>query len=361
MVIILLENQLRRIHMVHPVRHISGIVIVMLAGNRVHQHGPVNICAAEQADGLAHPGANPEGVAVLVDFKGRLVKHIGGVLETQEALQIAPKMLRRGIADALVQTHHLYILVDHVDDQVGRQAVGAVIQPLDPVAVAQTGNPHGAALIVDLGIVVIHLKLGNHVCQLAQLAVAQSGGGIPVQHGNLVVRNFLHLAGEVTVGDRQQVPIAGGPDHLPAQHCAHQRHHNQRCRRKNGDGALLFDKLRIALDPCTLKAGGENGHAAVTQAQQQSKGIEIRAMQVDGRQHHIIVDKAHNQSHRQIDERPAQGSANGLALLFRLGRALAEGPVLTGKALEIGIVPVCIHGLPSLSFHSFRLILHYCT
>ena len=39
------------------------------------------------------------------------------------AVEIAAKMLRRGIADALLQAHHLHILGHHVDDEVGGQAV----------------------------------------------------------------------------------------------------------------------------------------------------------------------------------------------------------------------------------------------
>ena len=131
--------------MVHPGGHVRRVVIGALAGDGVHQHRTGNVRAAEQADGLFDPGADPEGIALLVDLEGRGVKQIGGIVEAQIAAQVPAEVLGGGIADALVQAHHVHVLGDHVDDEIGGQAVGAVVQPLDPVAVAQgvtrTGRP----------------------------------------------------------------------------------------------------------------------------------------------------------------------------------------------------------------------------
>ena len=98
-------------------------------------------------------------------------------------VQVAAEMLGSGIVDPLIQPHHLHVLGDHVDDEVGGQTLGAVVQPLDNVAVPQGRHPDGAALIVDLGVVVRHLELGHHIRQLAQLPAAQPGSGVAVQHG----------------------------------------------------------------------------------------------------------------------------------------------------------------------------------
>ena len=64
--------------------------------------------------------------------------------------------------------------VHHVDDDIGRQAVGAVGEPLDEVSVGKARDPHGAALIVDLGVVGQDLKLRHHIRQLTQLPAAQA-------------------------------------------------------------------------------------------------------------------------------------------------------------------------------------------
>ena len=194
-------------------------------------------------------------------------------METQVAIQIAAEMLRRGIADALLQTHHLHILCHHVNDEVGGQAVGAVIQPLDPVAVAQGGDPDRTVLVVDLGVVIVHLELGHHIRQLAQLAVAQLGRGIPIQHGDLVDGDLLHLAGKVAGLHRQQIPIIGGPNELPADDAAHNGGEDHGQSQEERDLALLLHEAKVALGSLSLKAGSKDGHNAVHGAQQDHKNI----------------------------------------------------------------------------------------
>ena len=202
-VVVLADDQLGGEHVVHPLRHVRHVVIAVLAGDGVHQHGADDVRAAEEAHGAGHPGADPPGIALLVDLKGGGVEDIGGVAEPQVAVEVAGEVLRRGVADAVLQPHHVHVLGHHVDDQIGRQALGPIIEPLDPVAVFQRRHPDGLALVVDLGIVRRHLKLAHHVGQLAQLAVAQLGGAVTVQHGNLAVGNLLHLGGEVALLHRQ--------------------------------------------------------------------------------------------------------------------------------------------------------------
>ena len=336
MVVILLLDELRRVHMVHPGGHVRRVVIGALAGDGVHQHRTGNVRAAEQADGLFDPGADPEGIALLVDLEGRGVKQIGGIVEAQIAAQVPAEVLGGGIADALVQAHHVHVLGDHVDDEIGGQTVGAVIEPLDPVAVAQGRHPHRAALVVDLGIVPGHLELGHHVRQLAQLAVAQLLGGVLVQHGNLVIADLLHLGGKVAVVHGQQVPVGAGPEHLPADGRADQRRDHQHQAQHKGDGALLFHKAEVALGPAALKPGGQHRAAAVHRAQQQCEHIEVAGVQVQRRQRHIEIDGSEHQRHRQVQQRPPHGGADGPALFFRpVGHRPAP--------LEGVVVPAVIH------------------
>ena len=253
------------------------------------------------------------------------------------AVQIAAEMLRRGVADALVQPHHLHVLRHHVDEQVGRQTLAAVVQPLDDVAVPKGRHPDGAALIVDLGVVVRHLELGHHVRQLTQLAVAQLHGRLRVQHGDLVVADLLHLGGEVAVLHCQQVAVRAGAEQLPACDAAHQCRGRQRDSHDQRHGTLLFQKTEIALCARALKSGGQHGAAAVHGAGQQHEDIELLAFEIDGRQHHIVVHSREHQRYRDVQQRPAQRRAHRPPLtgLPRLATA--------AEALKIGVVPVDIH------------------
>ena len=349
MVVVLLHDQLGGKDVIHPVGHAARLVVGALAGDGVDQHRADDVPPAEQADGVAHTGADPPRIAVLINFKGGIVEHEGGIAEPQMAVEIAAEVLGGGVADALVQPYYLHVLRDHVDDEVGRQTLRPVVQPLDEVAVPQGRHPDGAALIVDLGVVVRHLKLGHHVRQLAQLAVAQLHGGLRVQHGDLVIADLLHLGGEVAVLHGQQIAVVLGAEQLPAQHRAYQRGGRQSHRQEQGHGTLLFQKAEIALGAAALKAGGQHGAHAVHRADQQREGVELLTFEVDGRQHHIVVDGGENQRHRQIQQCAAQRRAHGLALLL--------GAVLTAEALKIGIVPVCIHRqFLSLLFCGLRIV-----
>ena len=212
-VVILIHDDVGGVQPVHPGGHI--LVILALAADGVHQHGALHVRTAEKPDALDDPGADPVGGALLVDLKHRLVEHHGGILEPQVAVEVPGEVFRRGILHALVQPDHLRLLGHHVDDDIGRQAVGAVGEPLDEVSVGKARDPHGAALIVDLGIVGQDLKLRHHIRQLTQLPAAQSGGGVAVQHGDLVIADLLHLRDEVTGGQGQQLAVCPGPQHHP--------------------------------------------------------------------------------------------------------------------------------------------------
>ena len=198
-------------------------IILALAGDGVHQNGARNIGAAEQADGLDHPGTDPPGVAFLVDLEVGLGKHPGRMTEPQQAVEIAAKMVIGGVLHAVFQTDDLSGLVHHVHQHIGRQAFAHVVDPLEQVAVAQGGHANGGVLIVDLVIVFGHLELGDHVGQLAQLAAAQPFGRVLVQHGHLVKGNFRHIGGKIAVFDGQKLGVGLAAEHHAAQQGAHQQ------------------------------------------------------------------------------------------------------------------------------------------
>ena len=333
-IVILLHDDVGGIQPIHPGGHI--LVILALAVDGVHQHGALHIRAAEKPDALDDPGADPVGGALLVDLKHRLVEHHGGILEPQVAVEVPGEVFRRGILHALVQPDHLRLLGHHVDDDIGRQAVGAVGEPLDEVSVGKARDPHGAALIVDLGVVGQDLKLRHHIRQLTQLPAAQSGGGVAVQHGDLVIADLLHLRDEVTGGQGQQLAVGTGPQHHPGgkgangDGCDHGDYHEE------GYGALLFHKAEIPSRTGALESGGQNGAAAVHGAQQEHKEVKFLCVGVQGGQLHIEVHQPHQRRHGDVDEGAGHGSADGLpGLALPLGAFAPLSEISGVEAAEI--------------------------
>ena len=143
------------------------------------------------------------------------------------AVQVAAEVLGGGVVDALVQTDDLHVLSHHVDKQIGGQAVGAVVQPLDDIAVAQGRDADRAALVVDLGIVVGHLELGDHVRQLTQFAVAQLCGGVGIQHGDLVIGDLGNVLSKVPLLHPKQTAVPGCVENLQREHAKQHQQHGQ--------------------------------------------------------------------------------------------------------------------------------------
>ena len=240
------------------------------------------------------------------------------------AVQVPAEMLRRGVLHALVQPHHLRLLRHHVDDEVGRQAVGAVGEPLDEIAVGKAGDPHRAALVVDLGVVGQDLKLGHHVRQLAQLPAAQPGGGVAVQHGDLVVADLLHLRGKIAGGQGQELAVGPGPQHHPGGNGANRNGGDQRDHHKKRDGTLLFHKAEVPSGPRPLKAGGQHRADTVHGAQQKHKEVEVLRMGIQRRKLHIEVHQPHQHRDGKVDERPGKGRPDGFARFALFLRALGK-------------------------------------
>ena len=55
-VVVLLDDEIRRVDVIHPVRHILGVIVLMLPGDGVHQHSPVDVRAAKESDGFSDRG-----------------------------------------------------------------------------------------------------------------------------------------------------------------------------------------------------------------------------------------------------------------------------------------------------------------
>ena len=68
-IVILLHDDIGGVQPVHPSRH--SLIVLALAGDGVHQHGAVNIRAAEQTDGLDNAGTDPVGLQRQGDGYGK--------------------------------------------------------------------------------------------------------------------------------------------------------------------------------------------------------------------------------------------------------------------------------------------------
>ena len=321
-VVILLHDQVGDVQGVYPGGHL--LIVLALAGDGVHQHGPLDVRAAEQADGLDHPGGDPPGVAALVDLELRGGEHHGGVVEAQVAVNIPVQGLGEGVFHPLAQADHRGLLGDHVHHHIGGQAAAPVGQPLEQVGVADGGHPDGTALVVDLGGVVGVFKLADHVAEGAHLPVAQILGGGAVQSGDLAEGDLGHIVGEVAVFHGEQIPVGRGPEDGQGDHIAHCRHGEYGDQRDHHGQAAALHKGEPGLDlllggghHVAVQPAGQQEHAqGVHDAQQDQKAVKLAVVQVQGGQRDIEV----YQPHRGGDEQAEQGAAQpagGQAELFR--------------------------------------------
>ena len=266
-VVVLLDDEVGGVQVIHPGGNL--LVVLALAGDGVDQHRAADVHTAKETDLPDHTGTDPEGGALVIDLHHRLGEHVGGVVETQMPVEVAAQVLGGGVLDALSlgQAHQLGALGHHIHQDIGGQALGAVGEPADQVGVHEGGDADGAALVVDLGVVVHHLKLADHIAELAQLPVAQPLGGVPVQHGDLVVGDLRHLGGEVALLKGQELGVALGAEDDGAHQSAHQSGGQQEHRQEEGDGTLFPQELEVVAEALPLEAGGDDGADAVHRAQ----------------------------------------------------------------------------------------------
>ena len=154
MPVVLLNDEVRRVHMVNPLGHIFNRHILALARRRVHEHSTRHGLAAEQANREVAHRANPPCVAVVVDLERFLAEHIEGILELHIAVDVARQRLAFGILDRMlaIEAHNLGILRSHVDNDICGNALLAILQPLEQVGVAKRAHAHRGVLVVDLAV-----------------------------------------------------------------------------------------------------------------------------------------------------------------------------------------------------------------
>ncbi len=109
------------------------------------------------------------------------------------AVKISVKIFSLGVFDPFRELHALCILSRHVDQDIGRNPVFLVGQPLNRACIGQGSHPDRLSLVIDLGIIPGNLKLGNHIHHTSHLPVAQQRGGVPVQQGDGLVIDLLNV------------------------------------------------------------------------------------------------------------------------------------------------------------------------
>ena len=156
------------------------------AGFGVHEHNTDNVASAEQTDGLIQARNDPVGLFCVVDFKGRIVKQIRRIAETNDTLDMTAEVICQRIADRLIE-RALLADIRRVDDAVAGDRVlfdDRVGEPLDDVGIPQHGQTNGTAFVVDLGeiggscraVIDAVLTLQAELCQITEGFVRDLGG-----------------------------------------------------------------------------------------------------------------------------------------------------------------------------------------
>ena len=305
--------------MIHPAGDILHIVVHALTSDGIYQHRAFYIHTAEQADGFIHPRADPIRRAGFVNLKIRRGKHIGRILEAQMAHQITVEVFGCGVFDALFQALHRHFLRCHIDNQIRRKTFGPIVEPLDNIAVHQACHADRFSLVIDLGIVVLHFKLADHVAQFTQLPGTQTGGAVAIQHRDLIEAQLIHFFGKIPRFNGQQLLVGIRPQDHGREDASHQRNHNQRSHDIKRDAALFAHKVEISFGPVPLKACGHHSADAVNRAEQEYERIKFRRFQVDWRQYHIKINQSEHNRHQQIGQRTPHRRLDGLgSFLFAL-------------------------------------------
>ena len=122
-------------------------------------------------------------------------------------IQITIEMLGGGILHSLLQTDQFRFLGHHVDHQVAGNSVAHVGEPLKDIGILEGGDPHRAALIIDLGIIIHNGELADHIGKLTHLTVTQHLRRSGIQPRDIIIGDFGNILGEVAVFHLQQIAI----------------------------------------------------------------------------------------------------------------------------------------------------------
>ena len=239
-------------------------------------------------------------------------------------VQVPVEILRFGIFDALLQHDAFRILRGHVDQDVGRNAVPLIGQPLDGTGVNQRRDAHRHVVVVDLGIIVRHLKLGNHVHQASHLPVAQKGRGILIQKRDGTVIRLFDILGKFPGFHAHQLLIPFRIDHRRGQKRADPVNGQDH---KQQDSKPFEQRIFGKGQPHGIQSGGRDPLPGLSDHIDQHDGHnsphqeepEAAGMNVDRGERDVIVEKRCDERGRSDDR--IQYAFFHLFLISRKGSA----------------------------------------
>src|SRR5699024_10336866 len=173
----------------------------------------------------------------------------------------------------------------HIDLNIGRDPIPMIRKPLDQARIFQRRNSYRAVLIIDLGIQLIHFKLGHHIHHASHLSVSEERSRISVKKKDLIKRELLNILGELTCLNCHELLVFL---------CVNDRRRQQGSRKiyDNDRGKEAQDHLQsfgiLDLIPVQIlflyeKCRRQND-------QDSKKDPEFCRMDIDGRQRRVIVD-----------------------------------------------------------------------
>ena len=349
----LLHDQVAGVGAVDPLGAVGQGVVLRLAGAGVHEHHTRDGRALEEAHRLLLHGEDPPGRAVLVELEGLLVEHVGGVLELHVAVDVARQRLALAVEDGLVELDHLGLLGGHVNDDVGRDALGAVDEPLEEVGIHERAHAHGLALVVDLAVDVGNLELAHVLGDGAHGAVAQKHCRVLVDDGDLGVVDLGDILGKVAVLHVEHAGVARGVarDDGPAGHGAHEEGRDDDDR----DGRQAVEELGLGLVLDGRHEQRHDGH----ERDDDDPDPDLLTLEVDGGVEPPVAARKHDEGHDpQDDERAARPGRDGLEGVVELlleAALRARRRLLARAALaRLACVALALLALAGLTLASHR-------
>ena len=220
--------------------------------------------------------------------------------------QLFIKILRRRILDPAAEllhaVDHSHLLAHHINENVRRQAIFGVVDPLEYVRILQACHTAGHAPVVDLRGGVRHHILALVLRQRAQLLVRQGLGPRGVDPGHLIIADVGEIPVKVAVLHRHQVAVSGSTEDGGTHQEAHQHHHSDHRHNNHRNQSLflhIFQTLRLLVGPAHQEKGpGKYRH------QQNQKQIQLGVVHIQCRQHHIIGNAAHHRGDQGAQQQP---------------------------------------------------------
>ena len=206
-IVVELDQKIRIISVVNPLRHFIDGIVCRLSGNRVAKHNPSYRLASKQPDIEFLHRSNPVRHTFIINLKTQFSENIGRVPETEMSVDIPIKIFAGGIFHSFIEHNEFCRLCCHIDPDIGRNSFRLIRKPLDYIRIAKRRYPDRLVLIVDLAVELIHFKLGHHVHHASHLSVSKKGCRLPVQKRNLVKGKFLDICLKIPFLHSQELLI----------------------------------------------------------------------------------------------------------------------------------------------------------